>query len=58
MPDDWHVVRNVCIAIEELVSLAENHIAAKQKNDDGVVKAARNAGMPACSITAMNAITW
>jgi len=41
------------IAIEELVSLAENHIAAKNKTVTAIVKATRNAGRPACSIIAI-----
>jgi predicted DNA-binding WGR domain protein len=48
------IVRDIWIAIEELVSLAENHIAAKKKNGYGD---SGKAGRPACSITAMNAIT-
>ena len=50
--DDGHIVLDVWIAIEKLVSPAPDEHSGKQKTITARVNPTRSAGTPACSITA------
>ena len=52
MPDDGHIVLDVWIAIEKLVSLAKDEDSAAQKTEEGNAENNGKAGMPVCSMAA------
>ena len=58
MPDDGHIVLDVWIAIEKLVSLAKDEDSAAQKTEEATLKTMRKAGMPVCSMAATKGAIW